>query len=115
MNSEDSTGHEMVIEFAVRRTERPGPAAVQVFISTVAEHRSAVTRSSLPSLLKSPAARKTGSHPSSRVQYGAQLSAAESFVSMLQRMGLETDQFASATCTMRGLELVWLQRRYFWP
>jgi BMFP domain-containing protein YqiC len=28
------------------------------------------------------------------------------FVSMLQRMGLETDRFASATGTMRGLELV---------
>ena len=28
------------------------------------------------------------------------------FVSMLQRMGLETDKFASATGTMRGLELV---------
>ena len=27
------------------------------------------------------------------------------FVSMLQRMGLETDKFASATGTMRGLEL----------
>ena len=27
------------------------------------------------------------------------------FVSMLQRMGLETDQFASSTGTMRGLEL----------
>jgi len=28
------------------------------------------------------------------------------FVSMLQRMGLETDRFASATGTMKGLELV---------
>lgn len=28
------------------------------------------------------------------------------FVSMLQRMGLETDRFASATGTMRGLEMV---------
>lgn len=27
------------------------------------------------------------------------------FVSMLRRMGLETDKFASATGTMRGLEL----------
>src|SRR5215472_1015947 len=27
------------------------------------------------------------------------------FVSMLQRMGLETDKFASATGTMRGLEV----------
>jgi hypothetical protein len=27
------------------------------------------------------------------------------FVSMLQRMGLETDKFASATGTMRGVEL----------
>ena len=27
------------------------------------------------------------------------------FVSMLQRMGIETDRFASATGTMRGLEL----------
>ena len=28
------------------------------------------------------------------------------FVSMLQRMGLEVDRFASATGTMRGLDLV---------
>jgi hypothetical protein len=27
------------------------------------------------------------------------------FVSMLQRMGLEVDKFASATGTMRGLEM----------
>ena len=27
------------------------------------------------------------------------------FVSMLQRMGIETDKFASATGTMRGLEM----------
>jgi len=27
------------------------------------------------------------------------------FVSMLQRMGLETDHFASSTGTMRGLEM----------
>ena len=29
------------------------------------------------------------------------------FVSMLQRMGLETDTFSSATGTMRGLEMAW--------
>jgi hypothetical protein len=28
------------------------------------------------------------------------------FVSMLQRMGIETDRFATATGTMRGLEMV---------
>jgi hypothetical protein len=28
------------------------------------------------------------------------------FVSMLQRMGLETERFASATGTVRGLEMV---------
>lgn len=28
------------------------------------------------------------------------------FVSMLQRLGLECDQFASSTGTMRGLEMV---------
>jgi hypothetical protein len=28
------------------------------------------------------------------------------FVSMLQRLGIETDRFASSTGTMRGLEMV---------
>jgi hypothetical protein len=28
------------------------------------------------------------------------------FVSMLQRMGIETDKFATSTGTMRGLEMV---------
>jgi hypothetical protein len=44
-------------------------------------------------------------HESSFMRYRGNYPLPNMFVSMLQRMALETDKFASSTGTMRGLEL----------
>src|SRR5262245_27161943 len=85
---------------AARRRAAPGPDDDSLRVQPGNANTHVTTN--MPTILEGGGF-KHGQHIAFDMQHNYPLP--NLFVSMLQRMGLETDRFASATGTMRGLEM----------